>query len=331
MSDYVWSGTTAGTADFIAPAVTLVTPANMSSKVATTTPVTVTFSKAMDPLTINTATCKVSGVAGLVTYDAINKIATFTPSATLANSTTYTATMTTEATDLAGNALPITYVWNFTTADPPPLIPLGTASTFGVMARSAIASGALSMVNGDVALSPGTACGLVAGQVSGTIHINDAATARAATDLLAAYTVAKALPIGMVLVAGTDLGGLVNGGVAGVLPPGTYTSGSTMLVTTPVTLDAQGNSNASWVFQVGSSFTTASNVLLVNGAQAKNVYWVATASATIGAGTIFNGTIIAGVSATGQAGAVINGRVLSGATTAGATVLDNVTVNVPGL
>jgi hypothetical protein len=297
--------------------------------VAINSPVSATFSKAMDPLTISTATFKVAGVTGLVAYDAINKSATFTPAATFANGTTYTATVTTEATDLAGNTLATNYVWNFTTATFPPLIPLGSASTFGVMARSTITSSGPSMIYGDVALSPGTACGLVAGQVSGTIHINDAATAQAATDLAAAYAVAKALPAGVTLVAGTDLGGFVNGGAAGVLPPGTYTSGSTMLVTTPLTLDAKGDANASWVFQVGSSFTTTSNVLLANGAQAKNVYWVSTASATIGAGTIFNGNIIAGVTVAAQAGSVINGRILSGATTAGATTLVNVTVNVP--
>lgn len=331
-SDYAWSWTTAAASDLAAPAVTMQYPASAATKVAITSPITATFSKAMDPLTINTATFKVAGstgVTGLVAYDAINKIATFTPRANFANGTTYIATITTEATDLSGNALAINSVWNFTTAVSPPLIPLGSAGTFGVMARSTITSSGPSMINGDVALSPGTACALVAGQVSGTIHINDAATVQAATDLAAAYATAKALPAGVVLVAGTDLGGFVNGGAAGILPPGTYTSGSTMLVTTPLTLDAKGDTNASWVFQVGSSFTTTANVLLANGAQAKNVYWVSTASATIGAGTIFNGNIIAGVTVAAQAGAVINGRILSGATTAGATTLVNVTVNVP--
>jgi hypothetical protein len=325
-NDYVWSWTT-GVADVSVPEIVLVAPLNLATKVATNSPVTVKFSKAMDPLTISTATFKVTGVTGLVAYDAINKIALFTPTANFADGTTYTATVTTEATDLAGNALATDSVWTFTTFSP--LIPLGSAGTFGVMARSTITSSGASMIYGDVALSPGTACGLVAGQVSGTIHINDAATAQAAADLATAYSAAKALPAGVTLVAGTNLGGFVNGGAAGVLPPGTYTSGSTMLVTTPLTLDAKGDANASWVFQVGSSFTTTSNVLLANGAQAKNVYWVATASATIGVGTIFNGNIIAGVSVAAQADAVINGRILSGATTAGATTLVNVTVNVP--
>ena len=327
-NNYVWSWTTAADPDITVPTVKLVTPLNIATKVAINSPVSATFSKAMDPLTISTATFKVAGVSGLVAYDAINKIALFTPAANFANGTTYTATITTETTDLAGNPLTADYVWSFTTAYLP-LIPLGSAGSFGIMARSAITSSGATRINGDVALSPGTACGLPAGQVNGIIHINDAASTQAGIDLLAAYTAAKALPAGVTIGAGTDLGGFVNGGSAGVLPPGTYTSGSTMLVTTPLTLDAKGDVNASWVFQVGSSFTTTNNVLLANGAQAGNVYWVSTASATIGAGTTFNGNIIAGVSATAQAGAVINGRLLSGATTAGATALDNATVNVP--
>jgi hypothetical protein len=329
VSDFTWSWTTGAVSDLTAPAIILVSPLNLATKVAINSPVTATFNKAMDPLAISTATFKVGGVTGLVAYDAINRIATFTPTANFANGTTYTATITTEATDLAGNALSINSAWDFTTAIFPPLIPLGSAATFGVMARSTITNSGVTRINGDVALSPGTACGLVAGQVSGTIHINDAETVQAAIDLAAAYAAAKALPVGVTVAAGTDLGGFVNGGAAGALPPGTYTSGSTMLVTTPLTLDAKGNVNASWVFQVGSSFTTTNSVLLANGAQAKNVYWVSTASATIGAGTIFNGNIIAGVTVAAQAGAVINGRILSGATTAGSTTLVNVTVNVP--
>jgi hypothetical protein len=328
-ADYVWHWTTSGT-DLLAPTVTLQSPLNLATKVSVTSSAKVTFSEGMNPLTINSATFKVAGVTGLVAYDAINKTAIFTPTTNFANGITYTATVTSATTDLAGNHLTADYVWSFTTETYPPLIALGSASTFGVMARSAIASsGAATKVNGDVALAPGTANGLLPGQVSGTIHINDSASTQAGIDLLAAYTAAKALPAGIAIAAGTDLGGFVNGGAAGVLPPGVYTSGSTMLVTTPLTLDAKGNVNASWVFQVGSSFTTTNNVLLANGAQAKNVYWVSTASATIGAGTVFNGNVIAGVSATSQAGAVINGRILSGATTAGATVLDNTIVNVP--
>ena len=105
-----------------------------------------------------------------------------------------------------------------------------------------------------------------------------------------------------------------------------------MLVSTPLVLDGGGDTNAVWVFQIGSSLTTNTplgNVSVTNGGQAKNVFWVPTSDATIGVGTTFNGTIVAGRDATGQTGAVINGRILAGAITAGTIALDTNTVNVP--
>jgi hypothetical protein len=125
--------------------------------------------------------------------------------------------------------------------------------------------------------------------------------------------------------AGENLGATYPLGI----PPGTYTSGSTMLVSTPLILDAGGNANAVWVFQIGSSLTTGASVSLANGAQAKNVFWVPTLDATIGVGTIFYGNIVSGRDVTCVTGAVINGRILAGATTAGTIALDTNTVNVP--
>ena len=98
---------------------------------------------------------------------------------------------------------------------------------------------------------------------------------------------------------------------------------------TALVLDAGGNANAVWVFQIGSSLTTTANVSLANGAQAKNVFWVPTLDATIGVGTTFYGTIVSGRDVTAKTGAVINGRILAGATLAGTIALDTNTVNVP--
>jgi len=235
--------------------------------------------------------------------------------------------------DLAGNALASDNVWTFTTGigagSAPGAVPLGSAAGFGIIATSAITNtGAATIINGDVSLDPGTSNGLLPVQVNGTIHINDAVSEQAKTDLLAAYNFAKGKPPGTTISGGADLGALYPSGI----PPGTYTSGSTMLVSTPLVLDAGGNANAVWVFQIGSSLTTNTplgNVSLLNGAQAKNVFWVPTASATIGVNTVFYGTIIAGVSATGQTGATINGRILAGAIGPGTIALDTNTVNVP--
>ena len=337
--DKVWSFTTGAALDTVAPTVILVNPADLASAVAINSSVHATFSKAMAPLTISTGsfTLRASGppqgpvLPGTVSYDPLSNIATLTPGSNLAPNTSYTATVSTAAADLAGNTLASSKVWSFTTAAPgaglaPGAAPLGAAGSFGIMATSAITNTGFSVINGDVSLDPGTSLtGFPPAVVNGTIHINDTASAQARIDLLTAYNFAKNLPPGTTISAGADLGALYPLGV----PPGTYTSGSTMLIGTPLVLDAGGNANAVWVFQVGSSLTTGASVTLVNGAQAKNVFWVPTLDATIGVGTIFYGTIVSGRNVTGVTGATINGRILAGATTAGTIALDSNTVNVP--
>ncbi|MGA2624849.1 MAG: ice-binding family protein [Bacteroidota bacterium] len=219
-------------------------------------------------------------------------------------------------------------IWRFTVgaSPPPPVNLLGSASTYGIMATSAITNTGNSIINGDVSLDPGTSMtGFPPGVVNGTIHINDTVSAKARADLLAAYNTLKGLPPGTTISAGADLGALYPTGI----PPGTYTSGSTMMVSTPLVLDAGGDANAVWVFQIGSSLTTGASVSLANNAQAKNVFWVPTSDATVGVGTIFYGTIVAGRNVSGVTGAVINGRILAGAITAGTIALDGNTVNVP--
>jgi hypothetical protein len=221
--------------------------------------------------------------------------------------------------------------WRFIVAPlpPPPASILGSASTFGLMATSAITSTGNSIINGDVSLDPGTSMiGFPPGVVNGAIHINDGVSAQARIDLLTAYNSLKNLAPGTIISAGADLGALYPSGSGGI-PPGTYTSGSTMLVSTPLVLNAGGNANAVWVFQIGSSLTTGANVTLLGGAQAKNVYWVPTLDATIGVGTTFSGTIVSGRDVTAVTGSTIDGRILAGATTAGTIALQASIVNVP--
>ena len=341
-SNYVWSFT-AGAAT-AAPTITLTSPASGVSNVPINTTVNATFDQNMDPTTITTTTFTLAGasaVVGTVVYDVPNKLATFTPSGNLALNTTYTATVTAGATDLAGLALTPGIKpnpWSFTTSASavlaPGAVPLGTASTFGLMATSAITCVPTCIINGDVSLEPGTS---ITGPpvVNGAIHINDTVSHQARNDLLAAYNNAKDLPPGITIPDGQDLGAWQPPGSTlppGTFPPGTYTNGSTMQVSTPLVLDAGGNANAVWVFQIGSSLTTdgAGNVTLANGAQAKNVFWVPTSDATIGVGTTFDGTIVAGRDTTAKTGATINGRILTGAITAGTLALQSgTTVNVP--
>ncbi len=225
-------------------------------------------------------------------------------------------------------------IWQFTTESgfAPGTVILGAASTYGIMATSAITNTGNSVVNGDVSLDPGTSItGFTfstspgPGVVNGTVHINDTESEKARQDLLTAYNFAKNKPIGTTISAGADLGALYPLGI----PPGTYTSGSTMLVSTELILDGGGNANAVWVFQIGSSLTTSANVSLTGSAQAKNVFWVPTEDATIGVGTIFSGTVVSGRDVTAVTGSTINGRILAGAITAGTIALQNATVNVP--
>lgn len=340
-SNFVFSFTTGALADATAPTVILVNPADLAIAVPINSAVHATFSKDMDGLTISTATFTlqttgpplgVPSVSGAVVYDPLTKIATFTPAANLAVSTSYTATVTTGAKDLAGNALALDYVWSFTTdiaVVPPATSHLGSAGTFGLMATSAITSTGNSVINGDVSLEPGTSMtGFPPAVVNGSIHVNDTVSAQARADLLIAYNYYKGLPPGAgpnAFSAGADPGALFPGGV----PPGVYTSGSTIIASTPMTLDAAGDANAVWVFQIGSALTTNASITLTGGAQAKNVFWVPTLDATIGVGTIFYGTIVSGRDVTAVTGATINGRILAGATLAGTIALQNATVNVP--
>jgi len=116
-ANYVWSFTTGVAPDTVAPTVTTPTsPADSATGVSVNTVIQATFSEAMDPATIDTSTFTVdNGVTGTVTYDAGTMTATFTPSVALNNDTVYTATITTGATDLAGNPLDADYIWSFTT------------------------------------------------------------------------------------------------------------------------------------------------------------------------------------------------------------------------
>ena len=135
VANYVWTFTTGTTPDTTAPTVSSTLPANAALNVLVNSNVTATFSEAMDASTITTVTFKVTGptttpVAGAVTY--VGTTATFNPTADLAGSTLFTATVTTGATDLAGNAMASDYVWTFTTGTAPDTTPPTVISTLPV-------------------------------------------------------------------------------------------------------------------------------------------------------------------------------------------------------
>lgn len=340
-SDYIWMFTAAA-ADNISPTITLTTPASGVSGVPLNATVNATFSEAMDVATIDNTTFTVaqSGVPGTIipgsyVYNAPSQIASFTPSSNLQASTDYIATISTGVTDLSGNALtsgakPNPWVFTTGTGLAPGAVALGSASTFGIMATKAVTAASASVINGDVSLEPGTSItGFPPAVINGARHVNDTVSHQAINDLLAAYNYAKGLACAT-NVGTADLGGPPYVYPTGI-PPGVYCSGSTMLVGTHIVLDAGGDANAVWVFQIGSSLTTGADVTLTGGAQAKNVFWVPTVDATIGSGTTFNGTLVTGRDANSEGSATINGRILAGAITAGTIALNGPpsTINVP--
>ncbi|MCH8569480.1 MAG: Ig-like domain-containing protein [Balneolales bacterium] len=331
-NSFSWSFTTDDEEAIANPMVVSTLPQDGAEEIALNVIVRASFSQLMNPNSLNASSFTLfdgnNQINGSVTYN--NLTASFQPNSDLSPETTYTATITTAAENNSGNNLEEDYIWVFTTEDeeqvtPPPF--LGLAERYGIMATAAITSTGNTVINGDVALDPGTSLtGFPPGVINGALNINNTESAAARADLLEAYNYFKGLPPGTTIPAGADLGALYPDSIA----PGTYTSGSTMLVTTTLVLDAGGDVNAMWVFQIGSSLTTGSDIVLTGGANENNVYWVTTEDATVGVGSTFNGTIISGRDVTANTGAIINGRILAGAILAGTIALDANTVNVPG-
>jgi hypothetical protein len=188
-------------------------------------------------------------------------------------------------------------------AQPP--VGLGTAGSFAVLAGSTVTNTGPSTINGDLGVSPGTAVtGFPPGTVNGTIHRADAVAAQAQSDLTSAYdSAASRTP--PAAVSG-DLGGLM-------LTPGVYKASSSIGLTGALTLNAEGNRKAVFIFQVGSTLTTASasHVKLINGAQSCNVFWKIGSSATLGTSSVFIGNILALTSISVNNGVTVHGRALA--------------------
>src|ERR1700722_4378696 len=198
---------------------------------------------------------------------------------------------------------------------------LGTAANFAVLAGSTITNTGPTVVSGDIGLSPGTAItGFPPGsQSTGTTDVANGVALGAENDLITASTDAAGRSP-FVTVSG-DLGGTT-------LVSGVYRSTSSMGLTGTVTLNGAGNPDSVFIFEAGSTLTTASTstVLLENGAQACNVFWQVGSSATLGTTTNFAGSILATTSITLNTGATVNGRVLA---LGGAVTMDDNTITVP--
>jgi hypothetical protein len=395
--NYVWTFTTGAASGLTPPEIVSTSPADSATNVPLNSSVSGSFTEAMNPLTITTATFTLTGpggaaVVGTLSYDAINFIATFTPTAALAPSTIYTATVTTGATDLAGNPLGTTGApnpWSFTTGAvvvPPPVVLGPTVTLFGGFGGNAgmTNQGINTVVNGDIGTTAASSLitgfhdtsvlvggvyectytettlnkGLVNGAIdtaAGTSQptaacpnegtaVTFAIATEAAAEALTAYNTLVSIPNGLDVSVCPGCGGGSAGELGNrTLAPGIYKSavGFYDISAGNLTLDAKGDPNASWVFQMGTYLTVGTptspeSVLLVNGAKASNVFWQVGSAATInyGGGGTMVGTIIsqAGttVSSPGQSTSstvtTINGRLL--ALDASVTLVNTV-INVP--
>ena len=335
-NNYVWTFTTGAS---IAPTVISTDPANNATNVVLNKIITATFSMPMDPLTINSTTFTLklgaTPVAGTVSYS--GSMASFTPSANLLSSSVYTATITTGAKNLAGTPLLNDYVWSFTTkptSGPAPIV-LGTVARFGIIAGVGVSNqaGFSQIHNMDVGIYPGVRSSVTgfppAIIINGAIYAADdiappgvpAMLLQAKTDLTNAYLAAEAASSPAPVIVAGDQGGLT-------LAPGIYKSTSTLLIQNGnLTLDAQGDANAVWIFQIASAFTTVGgaggSVILTGGAQAKNIFWQTGSSAIIGNFTSFQGNVLALTSITMNSGATAVGRMLA---RNGAVVLTNTNI-----
>ena len=302
--NHVWTFTTGAGADVIAPTVTAVSPLDAAVGVCLTKTVSATFSEPMDASTINTTTFGVTDngvpVAGSVSYNAVTRVASFVPTnaAGFTASRPFIATLRSGALgvkDLAGNPWAADRVIAFSSGTQPCLGPvnLGTAASFGSFGGGAGVTnqGINTVVNGN--LGTAAACTLITdfhdaanvytetplniGAVNGSIFCGPPApgtvaslaiATQARADAQAAFNALAALPPGSDPGAG-QLGGLV-------LAPAVYTAaGSTFAITTgDLTLDAQNDANAVWVFQSSAALTvglsaTPRRVFLINGAQVR--------------------------------------------------------------
>ena len=322
----VW---TFSTPDTTPPVANATDPLNNVTGVAVSKALTITFSEAMDPSTLNASTFILmrgtTAVAGTVSYSGTT--ATFTPSAPLISNTTYTATITTGAKDLAGNPLAANIVWTFTTIGGagigPAIVNLGTAGNFVILAKTAISNVPTSAITGDLGLSPAAesfitgfsqtdATGYAtAPEVTGKLYAADMAPptpinlTTAVADMMTAYTDAAGRPT-------PDFTNLLTGNIGGqTLTPGLYnwTTG----VTAPASLTISGGPNDVWIFQIAGnlSLSTSVNITLSGGAQPKNIFWQVAGSVTLGATSHFEGIILSQTGINLLSGASMNGRALA--------------------
>jgi Ice-binding-like/Bacterial Ig-like domain len=324
------------------PTVTSTYPNNNVTGVARNQPIEFTFSQAMDSSTINNSTFTLmldsTNIPGTVTYSGTTAV--FTPSAVLSADSTYTATITTGAKNLAGMGLVKNSVWSFTTGgsiSTLAVVNLGEAGNYVIVAKTAINNISTSVITGNLGLSP-AATSYITGlsltnatgyatsaQVTGSIYAADMASptpinlTTAVNNMDSAYTDAAGRPTPDFLELGTgNIGGLT-------LVPGLYKWTSNVTIPTNVTI--AGGPNDVWIFQISGNLTmsSAKSITLSGGARASNIFWQVAGQATLGTTSQFDGIILSMTGITLQTGASMNGRALAQT----AVILDANTITTP--
>jgi hypothetical protein len=362
-NDYVWTFTTG-----LRPIVVSTDPANNATGVALNKVIRATFNMPMNPLTLSATTYTVkqgaTTILGAISYS--GSTVSFTPTSPLEGNKTYTATITTGATNVAGTPLAANYVWNFTTVIPVIVTPPPVATSglfFGVFGGNAgiTNQGLFTVVNGTIGttaastLITGFKDGLTAdvytvtplnnGLVTGGIYADAPAPGNAtkAATALAGLNAARAAYLSISpasMPGGIDPGAGELGGLT--LPAGVYksNSGTFDITNGDLTLDAKGDANAIFVFQSASALTVGNSVprsvKLINGALAKNVYWYVGSAAVINyaGGGVMTGNIIANsgvtlsspANSTNSSVTTLNGRAIS---LVASVTMVNTVINVP--
>lgn len=337
------TGVNDGSDDADAPTVASTSPSDNEDAVERNKVIEIIFNEAMDPATINSTTFTVNdgsaNINGSVAYS--DTTATFTAENSLNALTDYMATITTGAKSSEGIALVSNMVWTFTTGGsttPRPIVDLGTAGNYVVLAKSAVNNNPTSDFTGDLGLSPAaesfytgysqtSSTGYsTSSQVTGKIYAADMTAptpsilTTAVSDMATAYTDAAGRNI-------PDFVELHTGEIGGkTLTPGLYKWSNTVLIASDVTIS--GDADDVWIFQIGENLTMSSavNITLSGGAQAKNIFWQIAGEVTIGTTSHFEGIILSKTGITLNTGATLNGRTLAQT----AAIFDGNTLVEPG-
>lgn len=313
-----------------APSVLSTGPANAATGVPRNPSVTAVFSEPMNATTLNATTFVLmngaTAVAGTVSYS--GNTVTFVPSATLASNTLFTATISTDVTDVAGSHLASAKTWHFTTvatsASGPAAVNLSTAGAYVILSKSGVSTTGATSVVGDIGVSPilasaitgftlstppttFTTSSLVTGKVWAPDYNAPTGTnlTAAVLDMQTAYTNAA----GRTLPDFIELGA---GNITGMtLAPGLYKWGTGVSLSGVVTLN--GDANAVWIFQIAQNLTVGNgaSVNFTGGASARNVFWQVAGQATFGTTAAFKGIILGKTLISFNTGATLTGRALA--------------------